>query len=76
MIFKTIFNRFGGKLGEKELEVLAEVLKTPQETLRVMQQAANREAVGQALKRSALKKLTTRERLIAGSAAVAAEAQE
>ena len=76
MIFKTVFNRFGGKLGEKELEVLAEVLKTPQETLRVMRGAAAREAFNQSFKRSALEKLSARERLIAGSAAAAAEAQE
>src|SRR3990167_6995602 len=74
MIFKTVFNRFGGKLGDKELEILSQIMKTPKETLRVMQQAANREALTQALKRSALEKLTTRERLIAGGAGIAAQA--
>lgn len=73
MIFKTVFNRFGGTLGDKELEILSEVMKTPKETLRVMNQAANREALAQSLMRQGLTRLSRIQQLKAGGAGVAAE---
>ena len=45
MIFKTVFNRFGGNLTAKEIEILSNALKTPQETLRIMNNADKREAL-------------------------------
>ena len=72
MVFKTIFNRFQGKLSDKELEMLSEVLKTPKETLRVMNNAAAREALSASMK-PPLPPMTLAERLKAGGAGVAAE---
>lgn len=73
MIFKTVFNRFGGRLGEKELEVLAEVMKTPKDTLRVMNNAAAREALTQSFLTQRLERLSVRQRLAAGTAGVGLE---
>jgi hypothetical protein len=50
MIFKTIFNRLGGKLGEKELEVLAKEMQTPVSALKAMEAAAKRESVAQSFR--------------------------
>ena len=71
MVFKTVFNRFQGKLSDKELEMLSEVLKTPKETLRVMNNAAAREALSASM-RPPLPPMTLAERLKAGGAGVAA----
>ena len=74
MIFKTVFNRFQGKLSDKELEMLSEVLKTPKETLRVMNAAAARESLAQQMMLQRLTPMTMGQRLQAGGAGVSAEA--
>lgn len=50
MIFKTIFNRLGGKLGDKELEILAREMQTPVSALKSMEAAAKREAIAQSIR--------------------------
>ena len=71
MIFKTVFNRFGGKLLDKELDVLSEVLKTPKEALRVMNNAAAREALTLQMIPPKLPPMTLGQQLRAGGAGVA-----
>ena len=76
MIFKTVFNRFGGRLGDKELEILSEVMKTPKETLRAMNNAAAREALTLDMIRTTMPKMTMGERLRAGGAGSVTQAAE
>jgi hypothetical protein len=71
-VFRTVFNRFGGKLNDNERKVLSEVLETPQATLKLMEAAARREALAQSFQAQKLQSMSRAERLRAGGAGVAA----
>ena len=76
MIFKTVFNRFGQKLGESELQVLSEIMRTPKETLRVMNNAAAREALAQQMIKPPVPMTLPQRLRTGGIAAGAGELQE
>lgn len=72
MVFKTVFNRFGGALSKKELETLSKVMQTPETTLQLMNAAAKREALAQSMMLRGLPPMTMQQQLRAGAAGVGA----
>lgn len=74
-VFRAVFNRFGGKLTDNELDVLSKIMETPKATLKLMQQAAAREALTQQMRGQGGKigGLSSRQRIAAGGAAVGVE---
>lgn len=71
-VFRTVFNRFAGKLTDNELDVLSKVMQTPKETLKLMNAAAAREALTLSMIRAKVPPLTMSQQLRAGGAGVAA----